>query len=123
AAIAEVLDRALRFEAVAVRLVNRIACDPKLIATHAGSAAATAASAAIAVAAHPAFLLPDLRDASALGGGQWDCAFIVDAAAPVAEKIDGPFGFEAISVIFVKLVALAPQLLTGLSVRLRGGQA
>ena len=121
AAIAEVLDGALRFEAVAVRLVNRIACDPKLIATHAGST--TAATAAIGVAAHRAFLLPDLRDASALSRSKWDGAFIVDVAAPISEKIDGPLSFETISVIFVKLVALDPQLLTRLRARLRGGQA
>jgi hypothetical protein len=121
AAIAEVLDGAFRFEAVTVRLVNRIACDPKLIASHPCSTAATTATATIGVAAHRAFLLRDLSDAPALGRSKWDGAFIVDVAAPISEKIYGPLSFKTISVIFVKLVALGPQLLTRLGTRLRGG--
>jgi hypothetical protein len=123
AAIAEVLDGAFRFEAVTVRLVNRIACDPKLIASHACSTTTAATTATIGVAAHRAFLLRDLGDAPALGRRKWDGAFIVDAAAPISEKIDGPLSFETISVIFIKLVTLDPQLLTRLSARVRGGQA
>ena len=105
-AIAKLLDCALRFEAVAVRLINRIACDPKLIASHACSSTA-AATAAIDVASLCAFLLPDLGDAPALARGQRDGALIVDVAAPIAEKLDGPLSFETISVIFVKLQEFA----------------
>jgi hypothetical protein len=123
AAIAEVLDGALRFETVTVRLVNRIACDPKLIARHACLTTTAATATTIGVATHRAFLLRDLGDAPALSGTKWDGAFIVDVAAPISEKIDGSLGFETISVILVKLVALGPQLLTRLSGCLRGGQA
>ena len=120
AAIAKMLDGAFCFEAIAVRLVDRIARSPKLVATHAGR---TVAAATVDIAAHRPFLLPDLSDAPSFGRVERDGAFIVDAAAPISEKIDGPLSFETISVIFIKLVALDPQLLTRLSARVRGGQA
>jgi hypothetical protein len=63
AATAEIPDGAFGLEAVASRFVDRIARDPKLIASHACITAA-----AIDVAAHHAFLLHDLGDARALGG-------------------------------------------------------
>jgi hypothetical protein len=101
AAIAEVLDGAFCFEAVTVRLVNRIACDPKLITRHACSTAATTAATAtaIGVAAHRAFLLRDLSDAPALGRSKWDGAFIVYVAAPISEKIYCPLSFETVRLI------------------------
>jgi hypothetical protein len=118
AATAEIPDGAFGLEAVAPRFVDRIARDPKLIASHACITAA-----AIDVAAHRAFLLHDLGDARAFGRGQCDSVFIVDVAAPIAEIFDGPLSFEAIAVILVMLVALDPELLTRLGIRWEGGQA
>jgi hypothetical protein len=103
AAITKMLDGAVHLEAVAVRLVDRITRDPKLIASHACITAA-----AIDVAAYRAFQLPDLGDARALGRGQCDSAFIVNVAAPVAKIFDGPLGFEAIAVIFVNIGCARP---------------
>src|SRR5262249_51574915 len=65
AAVAEVRDGAWRLEAVAVRLVDRVAGDPELVAGHAGATAAL-------VASHRALLLHDLIDAGALDRGQRD---------------------------------------------------
>src|SRR5262245_23591231 len=61
AGIAEILDGALRLEAVAAPLEDRIARDPDLITSH-----ACVAAAAIDAAAHRAFLLHDLGDTGAL---------------------------------------------------------
>ena len=103
AAISEKLDSTIRLEAVAAGLVDRIARDPKLIASHACITAA-----ALDVAAHCALLLRDLGDARALGRAHCDSAFIVDVAPPIAEIFDGLWCFETKAVIFIRLVALDP---------------
>jgi hypothetical protein len=90
---------------------------------HKSMIASHACITAIDVAADRAFLLNDLGDASALGWAQRDSVFIVDGAATIAEILDGPLSCEAIAVVFVILVALDPQLLTGLGIRWGGGQA
>jgi hypothetical protein len=107
AAIAKILDGAFRFEAVAMRFVDRIAGNPKLVASHTCGVSASA-SPALNIAAYRAFLLRDLGDAPALGRSQCDGSFIGDEAAAISKKFDGPLSFETISVIFVILVALEP---------------
>src|SRR5262249_38780342 len=107
AAVAEIRNGALRLEAKAVRLVDRVARDPELVAGHAGAAAAL-------VASHRALLLHDLSDAGAPERARRNGALVVHVAAAVAEKGDGALRLEAEAMILVVPIALDPQLLTGL---------